>query len=105
MVQCHRMTTALVHDAAELGLLVRETRLQQGLSQTELAIDARVGRQWLVGFEAGDKASAPLDMVLRLLQALRLDVTLSGSPAPTALSVEAPFTPRASDVLARYERP
>lgn len=71
------MTT--VRDAMELGAAVREARLSQGLSQGELARKARVGRQWVVGVEAGGKQAAPLDMILRVLQALSLDVTLLGS--------------------------
>lgn len=73
------MATPRIQAAAALGDLVREARLAHGLSQTQLAADAAVGRQWLVGLEAGDKASAPLDMVLRVLRALALDVTLAGS--------------------------
>lgn len=61
---------------AELGAAVRQARADQGLSQAELAADAHVGRQWLVGLEAGDKLSAPLDMVLRVLRELGLTVTL-----------------------------
>ncbi|MDN5573583.1 MAG: hypothetical protein L0G19_06655 [Micrococcales bacterium] len=38
-----------------------------------------------MGVEAGDKQAAPFDMILRVLQALSLDVTLLGSNPGRAL--------------------
>ncbi len=92
------MATPRIHAAAALGDLGREARLAQGLSQTELAADAAVGRQWLVGSEAGDKASAPLDMVLCVLHALALalDVTLADSHREGRPRPERPTLPSAS---------
>lgn len=49
-----------------------------------LAARAKVGRQWLIGFELGDKHSAPLDMVFRVLSALDLDLTLTPPPPQTS---------------------
>lgn len=98
------MATSSVRDAAQLGAAVREARVRAGLSQSELAADANVGRQWLVAFEAGDKLSAPFDMVMRVLRVLALEVTLDVS-VPTRPRVEGhPFMPTASEVLARYQR-
>jgi HTH-type transcriptional regulator/antitoxin HipB len=71
------MATILVRDTRELGTAIRSARRAQGVSQAELAHDAQVGRQWLVALEAGDKASAPLDMVSRVLAELGLEVTLA----------------------------
>jgi transcriptional regulator with XRE-family HTH domain len=89
-----------VNGALALGQAVRAARVSQHLTQAELARDARVGRQWLVEFEVGDKPSAPLDMVLRLLRELGLAVTLD----PARPAQPAPPRPiiRADDVLARY---
>jgi len=93
------MTTRTT-SALDLGHAVRAARLDQGLTQAELARDAGVGRQWLVEFEAGDKVTAPLDMVLRLLRELGLAVTLD----PTRPAQPVPPRPiiRADDVLARF---
>jgi HTH-type transcriptional regulator/antitoxin HipB len=55
----------------DLGLIVRERRRKLGLSQSQLARTAGVGRQWLVALEQG-KAGAELGMVLRTLSALGL---------------------------------
>jgi transcriptional regulator with XRE-family HTH domain len=91
-----------VEDAAELGAAVRNARIEQELSQVELAEDARVGRQWLVGFEAGDKASAPFDMVMRVLRALNLEVVLDPR-TPTRRYPDLVFPPpTASEVLVRF---
>lgn len=67
---------ATAESAYELGKAIRAGREARGLTQGQLAAQAEVGRQWLVGFELGDKRSAPLDMVLRLLTVLDLEVTL-----------------------------
>ena len=79
------MTThAYVDSPSHLGGVVRDARVERRLTQSELARDAGVGRQWLVAFEAGDKESAPLDMVFRLLRALDLSVVLDATPARPA---------------------
>ncbi|MDR2252244.1 MAG: helix-turn-helix transcriptional regulator [Bifidobacteriaceae bacterium] len=97
--------TTTVGGVRELGAAVRRSRLAQGLSQADLAPDARVGRQWLVGFEAGDKASAPLDMVWRLLAELDLSVTLKPPPTPaTGGRGQPPPIIQASDIIARHLR-
>ena len=67
----------------DLGPALRDARLADDLTQAALAELAGVGRQWLNAFEAGDKASAPLDMVMRVVAALDVAVVLS-RPVPTA---------------------
>ena len=42
-----------------------------------LAEIAGVGRQWLNAFEMGDKPSAPLDMVMRVADALGVSLLLT----------------------------
>ncbi|MDR0627629.1 MAG: helix-turn-helix domain-containing protein [Bifidobacteriaceae bacterium] len=101
------MTTVVARDASELGAAVRTARLSRGTSQAEVAHNARVGRQWLVAFEAGDKASAPFDMVCRVLAELELEVTLApmqrvASPDATLGRSEPVIS--ASDIIARYTK-
>lgn len=66
----------------DLGPALREVRIADDLTQSALASMAGVGRQWLNAFEAGDKPSAPLDMVMRVIAALGVSVALS-RPVPT----------------------
>lgn len=96
------MATVKVGDEVALGALVRETRIRLGLTQTELAADAGVGRQWLVAFEAGDKHSAPLDMVFRLLRELDLAVTLQPA-TPPVVDLGIPVI-TATEVLERHRK-
>lgn len=58
--------------------------------QSALAQLADVGRQWLNAFEMGDKASAPLDMVMRTIAALDVSVTLSRPVPPARANEEEP---------------
>ncbi len=76
------MTTSIasIHDFAAA---VRGRRMSLGLSQRELALRARVSRQWISEFEAG-KATAELALVLRLLDALGLQVCLDEPAADTS---------------------
>lgn len=60
----------------EIGTVVRQTRLAQGLRQDQLAAAAGVGLRFLIELERG-KPTVRLDKVLAVLGALgcRLDVT------------------------------
>lgn len=68
----------------EIGALVRQARLAQGLRQEQLAAAAGVGLRFLVELERG-KPTVRLVKVLAVLEALgcRLDVT---GPPGTARS-------------------
>lgn len=65
---------------------LREVRLEKGITQSALAEKANVGRQWLNAFELGDKWTAPLVMVYRVLSALEASVVMDPEPvaAPTS---------------------
>lgn len=66
----------------EMGAVVRQARLAQGLRQDQLAAAAGVGLRFLVELERG-KATVRLDKLLAVLRALgcRLDVTPPPKPA------------------------
>ncbi|MGP9758252.1 helix-turn-helix domain-containing protein [Corynebacterium sp. AOP12-C2-36] len=70
------MTTVTVHRPDDLGPELREVRLEKGITQSALAEKANVGRQWLNAFELGDKWTAPLDMVYRVLSTLEVSVVM-----------------------------
>ena len=73
----------------DLVAAARGRRQSLGLSQADLAVRARVSRQWVSEFEAG-KPTAELGLVLRLLDALGLRLSLDepgvgrGSDQPQA---------------------
>ena len=60
---------------ADLGDTVRGRRIDLEWSQGELARRSGVSRKWVVEFEAG-KGTAQLVMLLRVLDALALDLDI-----------------------------
>ena len=71
-----------IRDAHGFGQAVRARRLALGLSQAALARDIGVTRQWLIAIERG-KSSANLGLVLRLVDALGLQLVLTGVAEPS----------------------
>jgi transcriptional regulator with XRE-family HTH domain len=67
------MPIASVH---QLAAAARARRIELGLSQAALAGRARVSRWWVTEFESG-RSRAELGLVMRLLDALELDVDLT----------------------------
>ncbi|HEX6039333.1 helix-turn-helix domain-containing protein [Longimicrobium sp.] len=59
----------------ELGLRVRDRRLEMGMSQAQLADRVGVSRQWVVNLERGN-AGAALGQVMQVLDILKLDMHL-----------------------------
>ena len=85
------MTTMVeVSRADDLGPAMREARMADGITQAALAELAQVGRQWLNAFEMGEKASAPLDMVMRVIAALDISVVLTRPPLSTTAAEPEP---------------
>lgn len=70
-----------VRTPLDLGLVIRERRRALGLSQADLALEAGVGRQWLVAVERG-KRRAEIGLVLRTLATL--DLALAIAPVDRA---------------------
>ncbi len=69
------MDIHLVRSPLTLGILVRNARLEQHLSQAATAARARVSRSWLARVEEGHPG-AELGPVLRLMEALDLRIAL-----------------------------
>lgn len=65
----------------DLGGAIRRARRDRGLSQTELAARAGVGRPWLSGVENG-KRTAEIGRILLVVSALDLAVALVPAPGP-----------------------
>lgn len=70
-----------VRTPQDIGLTIRERRIELGMDQTELAQRVGVSRQWLVAIERG-KPRAEIGLVLRTLRELDLDVWVGDLPAP-----------------------
>ena len=68
-----------VHSTADVAAAVRGRRLDRGLSQSELAKRSGISRKWISEFEAG-KTTAEFALVIRVLEALGMDLDLSEDP-------------------------
>jgi HTH-type transcriptional regulator/antitoxin HipB len=72
----------LIRNARELGLRMRDQRLELGLSQAALATRIGVSRSWIIQIEGGN-SGAEIGLVLKAFAALGLafDVRETASPA------------------------
>ncbi|GAA3521449.1 hypothetical protein GCM10022234_16680 [Aeromicrobium panaciterrae] len=98
-------TTIQASRPDDIGPALREARLADGLTQAALAELANVGRQWLNSFEMGEKVSAPLDMVMRVIAALDVAVVLTRPSLPANRAI--PEGAEAFDLdehLSEYDR-
>ncbi len=75
----HIMTLQRIATPADLGAIVRESRLLAHLTQAELAAKAEVSREWLIGLERGSRPRAELTKVLAVLDVLDLPLTVGGA--------------------------
>ena len=66
----------LIRSIGDLAAAVRGRRRDLGLTQAQLATRAGVSRKWVYEFEAG-KPSAELRLILRVLDALDLNLDLT----------------------------
>jgi HTH-type transcriptional regulator/antitoxin HipB len=70
-----------LRSVADFAAAIRGTRLDRGLSQADLARLSGVSRKWISEFETG-KSTVELSLVMRVLEALGLDMSLSVSLRP-----------------------
>ena len=95
-----------IHSPHALANTVRRRRLDLGLSQSNLADRVGVSRKWIIDVERG-KSTVALSHLLRLLDALELDLSVAPRESPSRDARDAP--PRAStvdldDLLRDYKR-
>jgi|SRR5450759_1617118 HTH-type transcriptional regulator/antitoxin HipB len=69
-----------VRTPAQLGIALKERRMQLGDDQSTVANKAGITRAWLAALEKGT-AGASIGIVLRVLNALGLSMTISTSEA------------------------
>jgi HTH-type transcriptional regulator/antitoxin HipB len=63
----------------DLAVCIKQARNDRGWTQAQLAEQAGVSRDWVIGLEAG-KASVELGLVLRTMKALGLPLSISPQP-------------------------
>jgi len=73
-----------VTNAADVGALLRDARLRQGMTQAQLAESVGTSRAWVVAVESGSP-NARLELVLRALQWVDLTVDVSRDEAAAEL--------------------
>lgn len=72
-----------IRSTQQLGQALRAARKQLGLTQSQLALASGCGLRFIVDLEAG-KPTLRLETVLRVIEALGGDITLSGLPTATS---------------------
>lgn len=82
----------LVRTVTDIGRLVKERRRHLGWDQQRLADEVGVTRQWVIQFEKG-KPRAAIELVLRSLRVLRLNLDVTPPKANTAQDSTAPTLP------------
>ncbi|HEY0017892.1 MAG TPA: helix-turn-helix domain-containing protein [Longimicrobium sp.] len=82
----------LIRNARELGLRMRDQRLELGLSQAALAARIGVSRSWVIQAERGN-SGAEIGLVLKAFVALGLafDVRDAASPASPRIEDDGEF--------------
>jgi HTH-type transcriptional regulator/antitoxin HipB len=82
----------------DVAAAVRGRRQNLGLSQADVARLAGVSRQWVSEFESG-KPTAELGLVIRLLDALRLSLSIDERDASSRASLPSLSSPVDLDAL------
>ena len=70
----------LIHNARDLGLRMRDQRLELGLSQAALAKRVGVSRSWVIQMERGN-AGAEIGLIFKALAALGLELDVRAPQA------------------------
>lgn len=83
-----------INTAYEIGLLVREQRLAEGITREELARGVDATRQWVWHLESG-LPCLELGLMLRALKALRIRIDLELPQSGSASNTSVPQSSRA----------
>lgn len=96
----------LINNVRDLGIRMRDQRLELGLSQAALAKRVGVSRSWVIQAERGN-AGAEIGLVLKAFAALGLDldVRTANTPAVPLQDGREGWTPDLADILERARRP
>lgn len=66
----------LAFTPADWANIIRDRRIDLGLSQKTLGEQIGMSRQWIVRFENGHAAVATVEHIVRLAEALALDIDI-----------------------------
>lgn len=72
-----------ISDTAALGPMLRELRRSARLTQAQLATAAGLSRQHLIGIERGQALNIELPTLIKLLDALGVQLTIRRKGRPT----------------------
>ncbi|WP_223286165.1 helix-turn-helix domain-containing protein [Kocuria atrinae] len=89
------MTERSIASARQLGAAIHDARRAAGLTQAELAKQAEVSREWLIGIEQGSRPRAELGKILDVLRVLKMSILLqplSEKLPPTSNNATQPFS-------------
>ncbi len=90
--------------SSQIGTLIQGSRKQRGLTQQDLAELVGVGRQWISDVENG-KPRAELELVLKTLRALGIELNVKESPSSLSTSVNSRLpSPDSIVEAARYRK-
>jgi HTH-type transcriptional regulator/antitoxin HipB len=77
----------LIRNTGDLGLRMRDQRLELGLSQAALAERIGVSRSWVIEIERGN-SGAEIGLVLKAFVALGLTFDVRDAVSPGSLRIE-----------------
>ncbi|GEM_PF-703151 len=83
---------SLLKTPADLGNIVRQRRKALGWDQARLALETGVSRQWIIDIEKG-KPRAELQLVLRTLNVLGIELDATARQASTPTTTSTPVLP------------
>jgi HTH-type transcriptional regulator/antitoxin HipB len=98
------MKDMALRNSEQLGRLIRLKRLEKGLSQKALATRLGVERKWVIHLEAGNP-KAELGLVLKTLDALDLQASLSDEGRSSPGHNRRPAPSRLDEVFRQLQRP
>jgi len=98
------MKDTTLRNSEQIGRAVRLRRQEKSLSQSALAVQIGVGRKWVIHLESGNP-KAELGLVLKALDALDLQASVSERERPASTEDGRLRPSRLDEVFSRLQRP
>ena len=97
------MKDTILRNPEQFGRSIRLKRLEKELSQSALATQVGVERKWIIRLEAGNP-KAEFGLVLKILDALNLQATLTDEDRPVSEKSPRTEPSRLDEVFRRLQR-